>query len=91
MTLPATTLKTLVPQQHQTALWDFIISEIIPGIPENTPYQTEPDRKKAIQTAVRMAEKNDIILIAGKGHEKTQEIKGIKHPFSDLDVLLSLQ
>lgn len=70
---------------------DFIISEIIPGIPENTPYQTEPDRKKAIQTAVRMAEKNDIILIAGKGHEKTQEIKGVKQPFSDLDVLLSLQ
>jgi UDP-N-acetylmuramoyl-L-alanyl-D-glutamate--2,6-diaminopimelate ligase len=34
-----------------------------------------------------LAQKGDIILIAGKGHEKYQEIKGVKHPFDDLEIL----
>jgi UDP-N-acetylmuramoyl-L-alanyl-D-glutamate--2,6-diaminopimelate ligase len=42
------------------------------------------DREQAIKTAVSMAEKDDIILIAGKGHEKYQEIKGKKHAFDDM-------
>jgi UDP-N-acetylmuramoyl-L-alanyl-D-glutamate--2,6-diaminopimelate ligase len=42
------------------------------------------DRAQAIKTAVSMAEKGDIILIAGKGHEKYQEIKGVKHDFDDM-------
>jgi UDP-N-acetylmuramoyl-L-alanyl-D-glutamate--2,6-diaminopimelate ligase len=46
------------------------------------------DRKTAIQTAVKLAKPNDIILIAGKGHETYQEIKGIKYPFDDKEVLL---
>jgi UDP-N-acetylmuramoyl-L-alanyl-D-glutamate--2,6-diaminopimelate ligase len=41
------------------------------------------DRKSAIKTACAMAKKGDIILIAGKGHETYQEIKGVKHPFDD--------
>jgi UDP-N-acetylmuramoyl-L-alanyl-D-glutamate--2,6-diaminopimelate ligase len=45
------------------------------------------DRKAAIRTAVSMANDGDIILIAGKGHEKYQEIKGVKHPFDDKDIL----
>ena len=49
-----------------------------------------PDRKEAIQTAVRMANKEDIILVAGKGHEKYQDIKGIKYPFDDKEVLREL-
>lgn len=44
---------------------------------------TIADRKEAIKTACVMASKGDIILIAGKGHETYQEIKGIKHPFDD--------
>lgn len=40
-------------------------------------------RAEAIRTAVRMAKANDIVLVAGKGHEKYQEIKGVKHPFDD--------
>lgn len=51
---------------------------------------TISDRKEAIKTAVLMAEPNDIILVAGKGHEKYQEIKGVKHPFDDKDVLENL-
>jgi len=45
------------------------------------------DRKEAIKTALSLAKKGDIILIAGKGHEKYQEIKGVKHPFDDLEIL----
>jgi len=45
------------------------------------------DRKEAIKTAVRFAEKGDIILIAGKGHETYQEIKGVKYPFDDREVV----
>ena len=45
------------------------------------------DRKEAIKTACMMAQKNDVILIAGKGHENYQEIKGIKHHFDDKEVV----
>lgn len=45
------------------------------------------DRKEAIKTAVSFAGSEDIILIAGKGHEKYQDIKGIKYPFDDKEVL----
>mgnify|MGYP001174098776 FL=1 len=48
-----------------------------------TNYIVEIDRKKAIDLAVKLAKENDIILIAGKGHETYQEIKGIKYDFDD--------
>ncbi|MEO6166079.1 MAG: UDP-N-acetylmuramoyl-L-alanyl-D-glutamate--2,6-diaminopimelate ligase [Chitinophagales bacterium] len=48
---------------------------------------TIPDRKEAIRTAVSLSGKGDIILLAGKGHEKYQEVKGVKHPFDDKVVL----
>ena len=45
------------------------------------------DRKEAIRTACMMARKGDVILVAGKGHEDYQEIKGVKHHFDDKEVL----
>lgn len=45
------------------------------------------DRREAIKTACSFAQQEDIILVAGKGHEKYQEIKGVKHPFDDKHVL----
>ena len=45
------------------------------------------DRKEAIRTACMMAERGDVILIAGKGHEDYQEIKGVKHHFDDREVV----
>ena len=45
------------------------------------------DRKEAIRTAVAFAKEGDIILIAGKGHEKYQEINGVKHPFDDFEIV----
>jgi UDP-N-acetylmuramoyl-L-alanyl-D-glutamate--2,6-diaminopimelate ligase len=48
------------------------------------------DREQAIKTAVSMSEQNDIILIAGKGHEKYQDIKGVKHDFDDMQTIKEL-
>lgn len=45
------------------------------------------DRKEAIKTAVQLAQPGDIILVAGKGHEKYQEVKGVKTPFDDKKIL----
>lgn len=48
------------------------------------------DRKQAIRTACTLAKAGDVILIAGKGHEDYQDVKGIKHHFSDREVILDL-
>ena len=48
------------------------------------------DRREAIRTACMMAQKGDVILIAGKGHEDYQEIKGVKHHFDDREVVRDL-
>lgn len=45
------------------------------------------DRREAIKTACQLAGRGDIILLAGKGHEKYQEIKGVKYPFDDMEIL----
>ena len=45
------------------------------------------DRKEAIRAACMMAQKGDVILIAGKGHEDYQEIKGVKHHFDDREIV----
>ncbi len=64
---------------------DAIIAEIMEGFddPRSEAILVEPDRKKAIEAAVEYAEKDDIILIAGKGHETYQIIGTEKKPFSD--------
>lgn len=48
------------------------------------------DRKEAIKTAVSLAGNDDIVLIAGKGHEKYQEINGVKYDFDDKEVLIEM-
>ncbi len=63
-----------------------IIKEIETGDSRRN-YVIEPDRKKAIRKAVEIAEAGDILLIAGKGHEDYQEIKGIRYKFSDREAL----
>ena len=47
------------------------------------------DRREAIRTACMLAEPGDVVLVAGKGHENYQEIKGVKHHFDDKEVLSS--
>jgi len=48
------------------------------------------DRREAIKTACSLARQEDVILVAGKGHENYQEIKGVKHHFDDKEVLLEM-
>lgn len=66
-----------------------ILKEMYAGVPvtDRKKVLTISDRKEAIKTACTLANKGDIILLAGKGHEKYQEIKGIKHAFDDKAVL----
>lgn len=64
-----------------------IIKDIESGA-VNKNYLIEPDREKAIGKAVEIAGGGDIVLVAGKGHEDYQEIKGIRYPFSDRDVII---
>jgi UDP-N-acetylmuramoyl-L-alanyl-D-glutamate--2,6-diaminopimelate ligase len=66
-----------------------IIAEMEMGLSEDQKYKVLliSDRKQAIRTACRLAQKGDVILVAGKGHEKYQEIKGVKYPFDDKEVL----
>lgn len=57
------------------------------GLSEFRKTLTIEDRREAIKTAVMLSQKGDIILIAGKGHEDYQEIKGVKHHFDDAEVV----
>ena len=58
------------------------------GITERAKMLCVTDRKEAIRTACALVNKGDIILLAGKGHEKTQEINGVKYPFDDKTILI---
>ena len=60
-----------------------IIADILPAVP--APECVEADRKAAIGFAVQHAASDDIILIAGKGHETYQDVAGVKHHFSDFE------
>lgn len=62
-----------------------IIKEIVSGVSGDR-YRVIPDRREAIALGIEMAVPGDIFLIAGKGHEEYQEIKGIRHPFSDREI-----
>lgn len=71
---------------------EAILQEMIVGIgPElKKKVITITDRKEAIRTACLMSRPGDVILVAGKGHEKYQEINGVKHPFDDKKILAEM-
>lgn len=66
-----------------------IINDMIAGLNEQQKKKviTIVDRKEAIKTACAMARKGDVVLVAGKGHETYQDVKGIKHHFDDREIL----
>ena len=64
---------------------DQIIREVMSGV-DNPAVMALPDRREAIETALASASTGDIVLILGKGHEITQEVAGVLHPFSDQEI-----
>ena len=64
-----------------------IIIDMIQNV-DSFNYEIEVNRENAIIKGIQRLEKNDILLILGKGHENYQEIKGIRYPFNDKDVVL---
>ena len=68
---------------------EFILDQMWEGVPKEKQDMVLriTDRKEAIRTGVRMAKAGDILLVAGKGHEKYQEIHGQRYPFDDKKVL----
>ena len=71
---------------------EVIIAEMEQGVaPQNYKKSLSiTDRKQAIKTACQLAQPNDIILIAGKGHETYQEIQGVRHDFDDMKTITEL-
>jgi UDP-N-acetylmuramoyl-L-alanyl-D-glutamate--2,6-diaminopimelate ligase len=69
-----------------------ILEEMMAGVPGQhfKKVLSILDREQAIKTAISMAEPGDILLVAGKGHEKYQEINGVKHDFDDLKTTIEL-
>jgi UDP-N-acetylmuramoyl-L-alanyl-D-glutamate--2,6-diaminopimelate ligase len=68
---------------------ETIIAEMEAGVePQNYKKSMSIlDRKQAIKTACQLATSQDIILIAGKGHETYQEIQGVRHDFDDMQIV----
>jgi len=65
---------------------ESILEQMVAGVSEShwaEKFQTEPDRRQAIAHALALAKPGDVVCIAGKGHETTQEIAGQYHPFDD--------
>ncbi|HEY6077466.1 MAG TPA: UDP-N-acetylmuramyl-tripeptide synthetase [Polyangiaceae bacterium] len=66
---------------------EAIMDEIAAGIPATCSVLREVDRKRAIERAIAAAGADDLVLIAGKGHERTQELAGGRVPFSDVAIV----
>jgi UDP-N-acetylmuramoyl-L-alanyl-D-glutamate--2,6-diaminopimelate ligase len=71
---------------------EMILDDIREGVPEgkSSAVLSITNRHEAIKTAVALAQKGDIVLLAGKGHETYQEVHGVKHHFDDLEELTAL-
>jgi len=69
---------------------EAIIEAVIAGIPESRRALVEPDRRAAIALLLEEAAPGDVVVVAGKGHETTQEVAGVHTPFDDRQVALEL-
>lgn len=67
-----------------------IIEDIEKGINSSKPYKIIPDRRSALEFAIKNLQEGDVLLVAGKGHETYQEIEGKRYPFSDQEEILKI-
>jgi UDP-N-acetylmuramoyl-L-alanyl-D-glutamate--2,6-diaminopimelate ligase len=65
---------------------DAIVADILAGFAEPSRVRVQRDRAAAIAQAIAEAGPGDVVLVAGKGHEPYQEVKGVRHPFDDAEV-----
>jgi UDP-N-acetylmuramoyl-L-alanyl-D-glutamate--2,6-diaminopimelate ligase len=81
-------LTVLTSDNPRTEDPETIVKQVAAGIqyPHADRLVIEVDRRRAIMKAIQMAKPEDLIVIAGKGHEPYQEIHGVKHPFHDVQV-----
>ena len=61
--------------------------EVLSGIRERSHVHVEHNREKAIAVSVKSAGTGDLVLVAGKGHESYQEVRGKRRPFSDIETV----
>lgn len=80
----------LTSDNPRTEPADAILNDMQKGLPKDNPAQIISDRATAIAQAYALAHAGDIILVAGKGHEKYQEIQGVRYDFDDKQVLAQL-
>lgn len=66
---------------------EAIIADILKGIPAGAAVEVVPDRRKAIAWALENHVPGDVILLAGKGHETSQEIQGVKYPMDEREIV----
>jgi UDP-N-acetylmuramyl-tripeptide synthetase len=71
------------PRDESPAL---ILAQMLAGGADSQSVAVIEDRRGAIHDAIARAAAHDVVLVAGKGHETTQEVAGVKHPFSDVEV-----
>ena len=66
-----------------------IVAQILAGVPgpDRARVSVDDDRRSAISTAIESVGVGDIVVVAGKGHERTQEIDGLQHHFDDREVV----
>ena len=71
---------------------DAIIQDMVAGLSAADLDHTLciTDRRQAIKTALTLAQRGDVVLVAGKGHEDYQEVKGVKHHFDDREIIREL-
>ena len=68
-----------------------IIDDILPGVEAHTtPYKTIVDRIEAIRFGLDLAQDGDVLVLAGKGHETYQDVKGVKHHFDEKEIVQQL-
>ena len=83
-------LAIITSDNPRTEVPGKIIEDILKGVSKDDgDYVVMEDRRKAIQYAMDKAEKNDIIVLVGKGHETYQEICGVKYPMDERQIVAS--
>jgi UDP-N-acetylmuramoyl-L-alanyl-D-glutamate--2,6-diaminopimelate ligase len=80
-------LAIITSDNPRTEAPDAIISDIVKGLGDAKNYKIVENRQEAIHYAMDIAKKDDIIVLAGKGHETYQEIMGVKHHLDEREVV----